>query len=64
LIAFLETALVAYDGLRTRSRRPKGEAQEAWQRTIRMLRSEWDLLAGMADAAVARDDDPDLTRAP
>jgi hypothetical protein len=29
-----------------------------------MLRSEWDLLAGMADAAVARDDDPDLTRAP
>jgi 1,2-diacylglycerol 3-alpha-glucosyltransferase len=35
-----ETALAAYDGLRTRSRRPKGEAQEARQRTIRMLRSE------------------------
>lgn len=35
-----ETALAAYDGLRTRSRRPKGEAQEARQRTIRMLRSD------------------------
>ena len=59
-----ETALAAYDGLLTLSRPPKGDAQEAWQRTIRMLRSEWDLLAGMADAALARDDNPDLAHAP
>ena len=57
-----ETALAAYQGLFIRSRRPKGEAQEAWQRTIRTLRSEWDLLAGMADAAIARDDDPGPSR--
>ena len=54
LARMVERALAAYDGLLTLSRRPKGEAQDAWQRTIRMLRSEWDLLAGMADAAVSR----------
>ncbi|MFA7429997.1 MAG: glycosyltransferase [Rhodospirillaceae bacterium] len=32
-------------------------ADEAWSRTLRLLRTEWDLLSGMADAAVARDED-------
>ena len=49
-----DAAIKAYEILLTRPRLPKSEAHDAWQRTLRLLRSEWDLLAGMADAAVSR----------
>jgi len=52
-----DAAIKAYEALLTRPRVLKSEAHEAWQRTLRLLRSEWNLLAGMADAAVSRGED-------
>jgi glycosyltransferase involved in cell wall biosynthesis len=52
-----DAAIKAYQILLTRPRLPKSEAHDAWQRTLRFLRSEWDLLASMADAAVLRGED-------
>jgi glycosyltransferase involved in cell wall biosynthesis len=49
-----DAAIKAYEALLTRPRVPETEAHDAWQRTLRLLRSEWDLLASMADAAVSR----------
>jgi glycosyltransferase involved in cell wall biosynthesis len=49
-----DAAIKAYQTLLARPHVPKSEAHDAWQRTLRLLRSEWDLLAGMADAAVSR----------
>jgi hypothetical protein len=51
-----DTALAAYGAL-ARPRPAKVRQHEAWQRTLRLLRSEWDLLAGIADAAVSRDEE-------
>jgi glycosyltransferase involved in cell wall biosynthesis len=48
-----DAAIKVYEALLKRPRAPKREPHEAWQRTLRLLRSEWDLLAGIADAAVA-----------
>ena len=52
-----DAAIQVYEALLKRPRAPKREPQDAWQRTLRLLRSEWDLLAGMADAAVAPGED-------
>jgi hypothetical protein len=52
-----DAAIKAYEALLTRPRASKGEAHEAWQRTLRLLRSEWDLLTGIADAAVSHGKD-------
>jgi len=59
-----DAAIKAYEALLTRPRAPNSEAHDAWQRTLRLLRSEWDLLAGMADAAVSRGEDEQSVRAP
>ena len=60
-----DAAIKVYETLLTRSRAAKREAHDAWQRTLRLLRSEWDLLAGMADAAVApREDERQVEGAP
>lgn len=59
-----DTALAAYTALCERpSDRPR-EADEAWSRTLRLLRSEWDLLTGMAEAAVARNNDGGIEQVP
>lgn len=51
-----DAALEAYTTLIGRSTDPtRAAADEAWSRTLRLLRTEWDLLSNMADAAVARD---------
>ena len=52
-----DAAIKAYEALLAHPRVSKSEAHDAWQRTLRLLRSEWDLLAGMADAAVSRGED-------
>jgi 1,2-diacylglycerol 3-alpha-glucosyltransferase len=60
-----DAAIKAYHALLARPRVAESEAHEAWQRTLRLLRSEWDLLAGMADAAVSRgEDEPQAQGAP
>lgn len=59
-----EAAIKAYDMLLKRPRAPKSEAHDAWQRTLRLLRSEWDLLAGMADAAVSGEEEWQTKEAP
>jgi 1,2-diacylglycerol 3-alpha-glucosyltransferase len=60
-----DAAIKAYQTLLARPHVPKSEAHDAWQRTLRLLRSEWDLLAGMADAAVSRgEDEPQAEGAP
>lgn len=57
-----DTALGAYAALLASPTVPASEdADEAWSRTLRLLRTEWDLLSGMADAAVARDTQRDGT---
>ena len=52
-----DAAIKVYEALLKRPRAPKREPHDAWQRTLRLLRSEWDLLAGIADAAVAPRED-------
>ena len=52
-----DAAIKVYEALLKRPRAPEREAHDAWQRTLRLLRSEWDLLAGIADAAVAPGED-------
>lgn len=59
-----DLALAAYrELLGGRTSHPREAADEAWSRTLRSLRTEWDLLSGMADAAVARDTEEDGTPA-
>lgn len=51
-----DLALSAYRTLLgSRDLSPREAADEAWSRSLRLLRTEWDLLSGMADAAVGRD---------
>jgi hypothetical protein len=52
-----DAAINAYEALLAHPRVSNSEAHDAWQRTLRLLRSEWDLLAGIADAAVSRGED-------
>lgn len=57
-----DLALAAYRVLLSgRDSQPRDAADEAWSRSLRLLRTEWDLLSGMADAAVARDVEQDGT---
>lgn len=57
-----DLALAAYRTLLSgRDSGPREAADEAWSRSLRLLRTEWDLLSGMADAAVARDVEQDGT---
>jgi 1,2-diacylglycerol 3-alpha-glucosyltransferase len=46
-----DVAIEAYQALLARPRVPETEAHGAWRRTLRLLRSECDPLAGMADGA-------------
>jgi 1,2-diacylglycerol 3-alpha-glucosyltransferase len=49
-------ALGLYEDLVHQPRRSQEAAEEAWGRTMRLLRTEWDLIVNMADAAVSRPD--------
>ncbi len=57
-----DTALGVYDAQLRQPRRSREAAEEAWGRTMRLLRTEWDLIVNMADAAVSRPDSPKKRR--
>jgi glycosyltransferase involved in cell wall biosynthesis len=60
IVRTADTALAAYGALVAQPRVPNVKAHEVWQRTLRLLRSEWDLLAGIADAAVSDGEEDEL----
>ena len=53
ITACAERALACYRRLRDTRPRPAKEEFELWNRTLRLIEAEWDVLTGMADAAGA-----------